>query len=1113
MPRSLPDTSSSRDESYDATDSDAFTAAEVSTDDDAAMDPSMGGATGSTDNREAPAFAGPMPEHPPMASPAVPSLQIPEAFPDYPSFLEKNAVMALRELCFFFLAGHLTFHHENKRVSTAKYAAQRRSRGNQDPGDLYAYVYIQLDEVPAARLDTAYQALAELWNKGVPENDVAWLASVGSFEDPPKHVCLLHMDRMLRQSLRRHMDAASADHMAGYMVDYIRGLDLFYIPTLLALFPLLDDDGRLEFQQWFHNYPHRPANYDPPAAVDVAVAFFVDEAETHWRGPLEYVTGRFAALHCGETRYETPAFTRRYWHNRKRTRIACFKLRGHVPPGTCQTYAGLPHLSTAANLSQNCGGTASVSAVRSCPSACKKRRKLQLRASTGMPLDIASVSAIRTAASCRAITTVEWHAADLCLIPKPSKPMTGGVLLSIDLRQAFDVMPRSKLQEAMDLAKVDPAAQHVILQLHAHASLRVTHGSQVAMLDTDNGIRQGCAFSHIAFVLDTLEAFGMTISPGKSAVLIGVRGSKVGSILQKHVFKDPRKGKFLHCPTRHGTIRLPVVTQHPYLGAILSYQSMEALTLKERVRQSWSSFHRILPALRSNSVALHSRISVWQSCVFSTLMHGLDSVGLAPGGSIQQTLCASVYSAACYLSRHVKSQHAEAYVFRAAVLKWLDDRKTAILSPCQFCGADFKVFCSDCAPLMNRLLPLLLLQLSLKHLPPQAMETHMKDALRKEMAEVETQELMGAQEQANHDATFSGGTGAICTERSRAGQHQGEHASGRGCSDRSSPGRAGSHETQRDKRTAENAAPAGKGNGDQEKWPRPSAKGSARTSDDGWQRGHSSQAPSRRRTTQDRSWSSREWPNRQDRQDRHDRSDRKWNSDTDRDKELMNLCLSMGRLLQRHEDQFGINRAQDNYVMFAQCQGVLSMVPELYVAAEAWKTMKKETPELLTLPLRAWLLKHWVDLMLKRMEMIMTSEDTIKQAKDMLILDDQCNVPYLEWNRSSRSLQIKKDRDPMTLSQVLEALKAMQLLAIQPLVVLRFHATRELCQEMKSEVVPLMLQVGSRTAECHQMWNHLQRLSHSAACRVTAVSLRSDRMGRSALGVAVQKIIEEMYGA
>ena len=221
----------------------------------------------------------------------------------------------------------------------------------------------------------------------------------------------------------------------------------------------------------------------------------------------------------------------------------------------------------------------------------------------------------------------------------------------------------------------------------------------------------------------------------------------------------------------------------------------------------------------------------------------------------------------------------------------------------------------------------------------------------------------------------------------------------------------------------------------------------------------------------------------------------------------------MGRLLLRHEDQLGINRSQDNYIMFAQCQGVLSMVPELYTATVAWKTMKKEAPEQLTLPLRAWLMKHWVDTMLKRMNMIMTSEETIQQAKDMLILDEQCNVPYLEWDSGERRLRIKRDRDPMTLSQVLELLKEMQVLVIQPMTIMRFHATRELCQEMKAEVVPLMLEVGSRTAECHQLWNHLQRLSHNAACRVAAVSLRSDRMGRSALGVAVQRIIDEMCGA
>ena len=739
------------------------------------------------------------------------------------------------------------------------------------------------------------------------------------------------------------MDAASADHMAGYMVDYIRGLDLFYIPTLLALFPLLDDDGRLEFQQWFHNstttrtalnqlqsgrldqgdlrsncrrgtrvdigrhlrpsklrptcrcrcgsrflrrrgrrtaatfllssrqtaavksllvqlscrifhfaqsnkptspYPPRGrpgpksrnrgsarlslrslgitmlfqqlrsiaamptpvdtrvggnshqkppealrnahhsspivANHNgvflcnprhpkparkraflrararasqhgstmyrgqrlsaqqlgvapraPPSRIsaqsnasqtdrihfmswnagsltadrNLELNTWLDTAEgrrvglvavqeTHWRGPLEYVTSRFAALHCGETRPEggllllvskslfPPAQIQhcevipgRLLHVRLETCpstsqpnvdvIVCYQHAWSLPK-QCTDKAKHREtvLSKRAELWTRLSTLLAalpyigIFRVLSLFAPKQPRRKLQ-RASTGMPLDIAStVSAIRTyyhdlyhkhppqlspapgpllqvswAQLQAALSSLpcnealpphvapsrlwclasdiltdkhlpmlnawladmsvpppeEWHVADLCLIPKPSKPMTapealrpislihpiskalsiilnnhikpqlwqlvhdlpqmaylearsvqdtldrasahcarvravlraqqqnihlrkqghrpadcrGGVLLSIDLRQVFDVMPRSKLQEAMDLANVDPAAQHVILQLHAHASLRVTHGSQVAMLDTDNGIRQGCCLAPSLWVLYT----------------------------------------------------------------------------------------------------------------------------------------------------------------------------------------------------------------------------------------------------------------------------------------------------------------------------------------------------------------------------------------------------------------------------------------------------------------------------------------------------------------------------------------------------------------------------------------------------------------------------------
>ncbi|CAE7040478.1 unnamed protein product [Symbiodinium sp. CCMP2456] len=90
--------------------------------------------------------------------------------------------------------------------------------------------------------------------------------------------------------------------------------------------------------------------------------------------------------------------------------------------------------------------------------------------------------------------------------------------------------------------------------------------------------------------------------------------------------------------------------------------------------------------------------------------------------------------------------------------------------------------------------------------------------------------------------------------------------------------------------------------------------------------------------------------------DQDDREERPLDRATE--KKLFSLCLSMSRLMMRHEDQLSINRAQDNYVMFAQTQGVLSAVPELFKATEAWRQMKKEQPELL---LRTWMLGGFAD--------------------------------------------------------------------------------------------------------------------------------------------------------
>ena len=264
----------------------------------------------------------------------------------------------------------------------------------------------------------------------------------------------------------------------------------------------------------------------------------------------------------------------------------------------------------------------------------------------------------------------------------------GGVTLSLDLQQAFDLMPRDSLLSAMQLANLDYSIQYAVLQLHSHAHMRFAHGGCTATVRTTNGVRQGCGLApslwclftclvlthiqkeisseattvyaddflfqwtvespqhfeqivaQIGYILRTLDSFGMRVSPTKTVLLVSLKGPLAGSTLRPHVRKLPGKGRHLRIPLQTEAVfqaqqfmLLPVVAQHTYLGAKLSYSSPEALTLKERMKLSWTAFGRLLPALRSAGLTLNQRVQLWQSCVLSSLLHSLDSAGLVPGGA------------------------------------------------------------------------------------------------------------------------------------------------------------------------------------------------------------------------------------------------------------------------------------------------------------------------------------------------------------------------------------------------------------------------------------------------------------------------------------------------
>ena len=227
------------------------------------------------------------------------------------------------------------------------------------------------------------------------------------------------------------------------------------------------------------------------------------------------------------------------------------------------------------------------------------------------------------------------------------------------------------------------------------------------------------------------------------------------------------------------------------------------------------------------------------------------------------------------------------------------------------------------------------------------------------------------------------------------------------------------------------------------------------------------------------------------------------------ERELRELCVSLTRLVLRYEDQFSIDRTECGFILFLQTQGILSLVPELVKVSEVWKETRLRDPAAITLPLRAVLLQHLLAVMAKRLEECTKTEQTLKEARDMLILDDRNQVPYLGWDREEQRLRIRPDKEPMTLEQAKTLLTELQTLILLPLTVQRFHSTRKMVRDHGGAVLPMMLQLGMRTKEAQVAWGHFHRICHSGLCRTVVMGMRGEKMGRSALATALQKMIEE----
>ena len=229
-------------------------------------------------------------------------------------------------------------------------------------------------------------------------------------------------------------------------------------------------------------------------------------------------------------------------------------------------------------------------------------------------------------------------------------PFAGGLQLSLDLKQAFDRIPRHQLLASLQYLETPADLQSLIMYIHDYAEVIIARPSGQDSVQMCRGIRQGCGLApllwlaftllahnklaeyippdslteyaddfHIQWefrhqrdfkraclqiprILKDLVSLGMLVSTEKTVGLLAIKGKAVPQLLRD--FTTRRNGeRLLVLRGPNDTVKLPIRTHHTYLGVRIGYTTFERSTMQLRVSQAWTAFHRLHPFLKNSGGA------------------------------------------------------------------------------------------------------------------------------------------------------------------------------------------------------------------------------------------------------------------------------------------------------------------------------------------------------------------------------------------------------------------------------------------------------------------------------------------------------------------------------
>ncbi|CAE7221965.1 RXLR78, partial [Symbiodinium sp. CCMP2456] len=711
--------------------------------------------------------------------------------------------------------------------------------------------------------------------------------------------------------------------------------------------------------------------------------------------------------------------------------------------------------------------------------------------------------------------------------------LVGGLSISLDIKKAFDSLPHDFLRESMLEAGFEPQEINLVMHLHERACLQVGRPDESADIFLGTGVRQGCSLSPLLWALitgkvyrmfqaelrslslpeglinifaddffgswlvqdslafakairaigvlvATLQKAGLQLSMEKTVILLALGGTSAPSVLAKHR-KYIEDVPHLVIPVGQSRLPFQIVTTHRYLGAKLAYKGFELLNLRHRLDVAWGSFWRLHHIFKSRALGLGTKVRLWKVCVFSVLRYSLHSVGLPSQGPllIRQAVNRQLRMIARSPAHlwHIPSAEIlqpPLLLARPGTAPWLEVLRLTF----QYSSAD-SVSPAD----IHESSSAQDLEVDRKSLFVSIRISPDTDA-RMDLEGVSRDELLEAAAELQHIQTM-----AI------QGQNFFGPAQGLSSAMPALPP-TNTMEVQTPPRHSEvRQQPRPSQFPSQPKYPKTNGKGT----DQGKGQQHEtteSQQPSQR---------GRARPQFQGQQ--HNAQPSRSGNPRSRTSGSDSLVEHMAQLLIRHDNFWNGMQMSTGWIMFLGTAPPLTTLPLLHQIGTEWHRMKAEEPSSLQQPMRVILYQTWANEMRKRVHELQTDQEKMQEAIRRGIITETSHFKFVQWNKEAQALQEVPSIAPLSIQEVLSLLDESIVLSIVDGVLINFHPTRTLAENMTGPTVTFSLTVGLREPKAFRFWSIMEALSGNASLQLVATTLRRERRQRSALA---QTIAQEL---